>query len=167
MPSVEEAELYAGAQRLVESDKAFTGEGRVRFGALGIGGRFTQFREPADNMTTLTLDLWSIGASYRIRAGQRLTIEPELGVAGLRFAGDGEMPLAQLGASFGATARVEVAPGLAFVGTARYFAMGDLTTAIEGRAGIAAGPLQLSYRRVKLDTGPALEGPEVGVGLRF
>lgn len=162
------AEIYGGVQQLVESDKAISFAGRLRFGDFGIVTRFTQFREPApESMSTLTLDMWSVGASYRFRAGSRTTIEPEVGLAGLRFAGDGEMPLTKVGAAIGASARIDLVAHAAIVASARYLAMEELGTGIEGRAGIAVGPLQLSYRRLALDAGPALEGPEVGVGLRF
>lgn len=118
-------------------------------------------------MSTLALDLWSLGASYRFRASAGIELEPELGVAGLRYAGDGQMPLTDRGGVVGLGMRVRLGSQAALVGSGRFFVMGETGTAIEGRAGIAVGPLQLSYRSVKFDAGPALEGPEVGLGFRF
>ena len=164
-----EVELYAGAQKLVESDKAVTFEGRLRMGAIGVAARFTQFREPvADSlMSTLSLDLWSVAASYRFRVSADIELEPELGVAGLRYAGDGQMPLTDSGGVAGLVMRARLGSSAALVGSGRVFAMSETGNAIEGRVGVAVGPLQLSYRSCKFDAGPALEGPEVGLGFRF
>ena len=163
-----EVDLYAGAQKVVESDKSLSADARVRFGDLGVGGRYTQFREPAVEpaMSTLTLGVWSLSASYRIRSGG-FEIEPELGVAGLRYGGDGQMPLYETGIEMGVSGRLRIANQTNLLASGRGYSLGDTGSALEGRAGIAVGPLQVSYRYLKFEVGPALMGPEVGLGARF
>jgi len=162
-------DLYGGAQKLVESDAAFSFEGRLLFAkTVGVAARFTQFREREDDMSPLKLDLWSIAGTYRIAASSRLEISPEVGVAGLTFRGDGMSPLTELGLVGGASARFRIATSTALVAAARYFKLSNAGSAVEGRAGIAVGPLQLSYRAVSFyEAGPPLEGPEVGLGFAF
>lgn len=157
-------DLYGGAQKVVESDKAFGGAARVRFGNFGIGGELTRYQEPSalPEMGVLTLHTWSVTASYKIKIGPRVAIEPEAGGAGLRFAGDGMPPLVEGGVVAGLRLRVGIADGTALFGVPRVYAFDGGNGAIEGRAGIAVGPLELSYRYLKYEDAPSLEGPEVG-----
>lgn len=162
-------DIYGGVQKLVESDRAFTFDGRLLFAkTVGVAARFTQFRERQDDMSLLKLDLWSMAGTYRIQASSRLDVSPEIGIAGLKFRGDGMPPLTELGMVVGASARLRLAQSTALVGAARYYNMSNAGSAVEGRVGIAVGPLQLSYRAVSFyDAGPPLEGPEVGLGFAF
>lgn len=164
------ADFYAGAQKLVESDRAMTGEARLRAGDVGIGGRFTQFQEPNSDprMTTpLRLNLWQATVSYRFRPTGSFEIEPEFGVAGLKFWGDGLMPLTEQGPTGGISLRARIAEHTALVGGPRFYGFADAGVAIEARVGVAVGPVQVSYRYLKFDESPALEGPEAGLGFRF
>lgn len=162
-------DLYGGLQKLVESDAAYSLEGRLLFGpTVGVAGRFSQFRERTAEMSTLVLDLWSASATFQVQASQRVTFSPEIGVAGLRFRGDGEEPLSELGSVAGISARVRLAHGAALVGSGRVYLMTGAGSAVELRAGIATGPIQLSYRALSFyEAGPPLEGPEVGLGFTF
>ena len=169
-PSIS-AGVYAGAQKLVESDKAYSLDARILFDKkLGVAARFTQFREPAPEpmMSTLKLDLFSMAATYRLAVSPALEISPELGFAVTSFRGDGMQRLQEAGGVAGVSARYKLAPQLALVGAGRIYQLSGAASAVEGRAGVAVGPLQLSYRSVYFyDAGPPLEGPEVGLAFGF
>lgn len=170
MPNVNvSGDVYAGTQKLVDSDRAFSFEGRLLFNRIGVAARLTQFQERQDVMQPpLKLDLASVALTYRFRVSPRLALDPELGVAMLAFRGDGAPMLTEQGGVVGVGARYEVAKHVSLVGAARLFQMPGNASAIEGRIGIAAGPVQLSYRRVSfVDAGPPLEGPEAGIGFSF
>lgn len=162
-------DVYAGVQKLVESDRAYSFDGRLLIDQkVGIAARFTQFQERQEMGAPLKLDLWSVAATYRLRVSDRLELDPELGIAGVGFRGDGQPMLTEVGGMAGVGVRYKVAPYTALFGAGRLFQMSGAANAIEGRAGVSVGPVQLSYRAVMfIDAGPPLEGPEVGVGFRF
>jgi hypothetical protein len=113
----------------------------------------------------LTLDVWTIGASYRavrFGRGDRSAVWLQGGLAG---ANTDDLSV------FGVTAGVEIAHDvsrhLGVSGGTRVLMHQHDIHGLEVRAGLAASIVRLSYRVLKLNTGPALRGPEFGLALQF
>lgn len=158
--------LFASAQLLDDSDHAFSVDAGVFSGGLGFTGSFTQFddshmQQPGERL--LPRQLYSFAWAMRTTVLGRLELTGEVGLAGMH-----RIDEHLFGGVLGGTARIKLESPLALELSSHGYRFDADALALEGRIGIAAGPVRVSYRVIDLrDSRPPLHGPEAAVGFRF
>ena len=147
---------------MVDSNSSLTLEARAWYEDFGLGLRQTSFFEEA-KPRWLRLDLWAISAHYRALEGERSELWIEGGLGGFRTVDD----LTMVGGQGGLSVEHHLTDMLGLSAEARTYLLENRVTAQELRASFRASILYLSYRLVDFNVGPALHGPEVGLGLTF
>jgi hypothetical protein len=156
-------EVYAGVQSVDGSDGSLTLEVRAIHDDFEVGVRGTSFYERAGADEYLHLDLWWLGGGVRVTHTDRTELWAELGLAGI----NNNDELSMTGWAGGGRLTHRLDGELAVEATVRHFSLEDDVTATEAAVGLHVAVLRLSYRVVDFNVGPPLQGPEVGVALRF
>jgi len=160
--------LYLGLQSVDDSNGALSGSIRSSYGDLGIeidDIRYYERQEARDGPDYLSLDVWSMSIAYRVAATgpeDRTAVWLKGGLAGANSDG-----LGIFGLVVGAEVAHNVGSTVGLESSIRMFSYQDQIRALELRAGVAASIMRLSYRVLKFNVGPPLQGPEVGVSLSF
>ena len=160
-------DLYAGLQDVRESDQSLTLSARLAKNGMGFGVSTTGYHESAQLMkgldSDISMSIWRATLEARILKRART----ELWLSG----GYGALLSNQFetlsGATFGAAMQHGITKQFGLSGQANTFILQDTVRGTEFRGGLHASVLSLSYRYLKLNSGPSLHGPEVGVSLRF
>jgi len=160
--------VYMGLQSVDESNGALSGSIRSSYGDLGIeidDVRYYERVRTGSGADYLQLDVWSMSVAYRAMAtgpGERTAVWLKGGLAGAHSDG-----LGIFGLVLGAEVAHNVSENVGIESSARVFSYQDHIRALELRTGVAASILRVSYRLLKFNVGPPLQGPEVGVSLSF
>ncbi len=160
--------LYLGLQSVDDSNGALSGSIRSSYGSMGIeidDIRYYERQSAAEGSDYLSLDVWSMSVAYRALAAgpeERTAVWLKGGLTGSHSEG-----LGIFGVVIGAELAHNVGSALGVESSARLFYYQDQIRALELRAGVAASVMRVSYRVMKFNVGPPLQGPEVGVSLSF
>jgi hypothetical protein len=157
-------ELYAGVQKVFESDGAYSAELVVRDGRFRLAGAITHFFEPrAGGDGNLTLTMPSVTGGVRIDDGGRTKVFVEAGVVGAVTRNDPVMDSSITGVLGGVRLEHRIARKTRALFDAQRMFFSDDVRATALRAGVRLGFVQASFRVVDFNVGPALYGPELGV----
>jgi hypothetical protein len=160
--------LYLGLHSVDDSSGALSGSIRSSYGSMGIeidDIRYYERQSAAEGSDYLSLDVWSMSVAYRALAAgpeERTAVWLKGGLTGSHSEG-----LGIFGFVIGAEVAHNVGSAVGVESSARLFYYQDLIHALELRAGVAASVMRVSYRIMKFNVGPPLQGPEVGVSLSF
>jgi hypothetical protein len=157
--------FYLGVQSVKDSDGSLSAEARAWYGDLGLGVRGTSYFEQPENreLALVRLDVWHLGASYRLAHDEDFAVWLEAGVSGLDTSREAHL----LGGTLGLLLEHDLPGSFGFRGALRRSWYQHDVAASELVAGVTVEFLQVGYRHVELDVGPPLAGPELGVVLTF
>lgn len=158
-------EGYVGAQKVHDSDGAFTAELALVDDWLRVGGTYSRYYEAQPDANALTLSLPTLTLGVRIKddiAGSKVYLIG--GLVGAQTANDKVMDSSFVGAVGGLRVETPLSRSVGIVGEAQVMQFGDGVRATSARAGVKVGPLQASLRVLDFNVGPPLWGPELGVG---
>lgn len=155
---------YVGAQKVFESDGAIALELAVSDRRLRLAGALTRFYEGQPTGDTLTLTMPSLALGVRIRDSNATRVYLEAGAVGAVTKHDPNMDSSITGALGGVVAEHSLSAHSALVGSARVMQFPDDIRAASLRAGVRFRHVQASFSILDFNVGPALYGPEIGVG---
>jgi len=155
---------YVGAQKVFESDGAIALELAVSDRRLRLAGALTRFYERQASGDTLTLTMPSLALGVRISDSASTRVYLEGGVVGAVTKHDPNMDSSITGALGGVVAEHSLSEHSALVGAARLMRFPDDIRAASLRAGVRFRHVQASFSILDFNVGPALYGPEIGVG---
>ena len=158
-------DFRATYENVQDSDGSLNLDARVSSGPFGFGFAVSSYYEAErDAPEAVRMTLWEGNVAGRaLLAHERTEVWLTLGFAGLHS----NQFETVLGGALGAQLRHEITGGLSIDGRARGMVFEDDISASELRAGVTASVLHLGYRYLRFNVGPALQGPEVGLSLRF
>ena len=157
--------FYLGFQSVTGSDASASVEARAAYDDFAIGLRGTAFYERADaspGTRYLELDLASMEGQYRVVRG-RTQVWLMAGIGGVSTVDSIHLAGVGVGARF----EHKVGGEIRVSGEARNFWLQDNVRAVELVASAQLSIVRLSYRFVDFSVGPPLQGPEIGVVLKF
>lgn len=166
-----QAEVYAGVEKVVESDHALNFEGALISGRLRLAGALSSYAERqglGGAAPVLYLNVASLTGGVRVTdAGSWPSVYLDAGVAGVWTVDDPISDSSVKGFTAGIRVEQPLAKHAAALVDGRALILSDDVRATEVRAGLQLGPLRLAYRVMDFNVGPALHGPEIGLGVRF
>jgi hypothetical protein len=156
---------YVGAQKVFESDGALAVELAISDRRLRLDGGLTRFYEQQATGDTLTLTMPSLALGLRLNNDDATRVYLEGGVVGAMTRND---PMAMdssiTGAIGGVVAEHSLSKQTMLVGAAKVMRFSDDIRAASIRAGVRFHHVQASFSVLDFNVGPALYGPELGVG---
>lgn len=156
---------YVGAQKVFESDGALSVELAIADRRLRLGGTLTRFYEQQPSGDTLTLTVPSLALGVRLNNDESTRVYVEAGVVGAVTKHDPMMMDSSItGAIGGVVAEHSLSKDSLLVGSAKVMRFPDDIRAASLRAGIRYHHVQASFSILDFNVGPALYGPEIGVG---
>lgn len=155
---------YAGAQKVFESDGAIALELAVSDRRLRLAGALTRFYERQTENQALTLTMPSLALGVRIDDSPSTRVYLEAGVVGALTKHDPVMDSSITGALGGVVAEHSLSKHATLIGAARLMGFQHDVRAASVRAGIRYHHVQASFSILDFNVGPALYGPEIGVG---
>jgi hypothetical protein len=155
---------YVGAQKVFESDGAIAVELAIADRRLRLGGALTRFFERQPNGDTLTLTMPSLALGVRLNNDDSTRVYLEGGVVSAMTKNDPMMESSITGAIGGVVAEHSLSKDSTLVGAARVMRFPDDIRAASIRAGVRFHHVQASFSILDFNVGPALYGPELGVG---
>jgi hypothetical protein len=149
---------------VVESDGAIAIELAVRDRWLRLGGSLVRYyeRQASGSMLTLTMPALTLGA--KISDSDTTRVYLEAGAVYAKTHNDPVMDTAISGVLGGVHVEHELSPRTSIIGDASVMAFQADVRAAALRAGVRYRMVQLSLRMLDFNVGPALYGPELGVG---
>ncbi len=159
------ADFYTGLSKVIDSDTAVSLHGRLQYRSLGFELGVTRYREapPKRSADPITMDVWAVTGHARPLAYRGFEVWI---LGGLGVLGSSEFSSVS-GGLIGAMARHQLRPALAIDSTVRWYFLDPQLDAVELTAGVQASIFRVGYRRLELNVGPPLFGPEVGVAIAF
>jgi hypothetical protein len=154
-------EVYAGAQKVHESDGSVSAEVSVVDRHFRVNGMLTHYFEERMDGGQLTMTMPALTVGFRFTDAPAWL---EVGVVNSQTHGDPMGNSSITGPMIGTRLEQQVGGATVF-GTAEAMFFENNIKAYGGRAGIRFGHLQASFRVLDFNVGPALYGPELG--LRF
>lgn len=155
---------YFGGQKVFESDGAITVELAVSDRWLRLGGALTRFYERQPSGETLTLTMPSLALGVRVDDRKDTRVYLEAGVVGALTRNDPMADSSITGALGGVVAEHSLSKHTTLIGAARVMGFQDDVRAASIRAGVRYRHVQASFSVLDFNVGPALYGPEIGVG---
>lgn len=155
---------YVGAQKVFESDGAMSLELAVSDRWFRVGGSVTRFYERQPDRDALTLTVPSLSFGVRLSSDPTTRVYLEGGVATAMTRNDPMMDSSLSGVLGGVYAEHSVSRHTTLVGAARMMGLEDGVRVASIRAGIRYRHVQASFSVLDFNVGPALYGPEVGIG---
>lgn len=156
---------FVGAEKVFESDGALTVELAVSDRRLRLSGALTRFYEKQPTGDTLTMTMPSLALGVRLNDDASTRVYLEGGVVSAMTKND---PMAMdssiTGAVGGVVAEHALSKDSMLVGAAKVMRFPDDIRAASLRAGIRYHHVQASFSVLDFNVGPALYGPEIGVG---
>lgn len=158
-------DFRATYENVRDSDGSLNLDARVSAGPFGFGFGVSSYYEAERNAPeAVRMTLWEGNIAGRaLLLHDRTELWLTLGAAGLHSNQFEDV----LGGAVGADLRHAITGGLSVDGRARAMLFEGDISASELRAGVTASVLHLGYRYLRFNVGPALQGPEVGLSLRF
>ena len=154
---------FAGAQKVYDSDGSLTLALSVVDQRFRLNGSFTQYYETEMNGDHITMMAPELTGGVRLGADGPTRLWVEGGVMYLKT-NDPRGNSSLTGPSVGARLEHRVSDHLAFVGAAEGALLEDGVRAWAGRVGVRYHHVEAAVRVLDLNVGPALFGPEIGVG---
>jgi hypothetical protein len=155
---------YAGAAKMYESDGAVSLELAVVDKRFRIDGGLTHYFEDQMDSGRITMTMPTLTGGIRIDDLGKTGVWVEGGVVHVQTKGDPNGNTTITGPIAGIRVEHALSPKLSLLGTADGMFFKDDIKAYGGRVGLRYGHLQATFRIVDFNVGPALFGPEVGVG---
>jgi hypothetical protein len=156
---------YFGGQKVFESDGAIALELSVSDRWLRLGATLTRFYERQASGETLTLTMPSLALGARIDDSNTTRVYVEAGAVGAMTKHD---PMMMNSSITGVLGGIDVEHSLSkrttLIGAAKLMAFQDDVRAASLRAGVRYRHVQASFSILDFNVGPALYGPELGVG---
>jgi hypothetical protein len=162
-------DLFLAYENVRDSDGSLNIAARISRGPIGFGFTSSSYFESArldkgEPEEGVNLTLWDASVRGRaLRVADATELWLSLGLSGLHSNQFEDV----LGGAAGAEIRHHLTPALRVEGGARGMLYPDDVNAAELRAGVTASVLHAGYRYLRFNVGPALQGPEVGLSLRF
>ena len=157
-------EGYAAAQKVFES----TGSVSLALSVVDQHLRFnvgvTQYYEDRMDGGRLTMMMPSLSAGVRLDTGGPTQLWLEGGATAARIKGDPAGNSTLVAPTFGARVVHPLSPRLALLGDAEGMFFSNDVRAFGGRVGVRFEHVELAFRALDFNVGPALFGPELGVG---
>jgi len=158
-------EAYIGAQKVYESDGAWTAEVGIRDKLFRLAGSVTRYYEREPDNSQLTLTLPQLVGGVRIDDGGATKAYLEVGLVGAKTRNDPMMDSSLTGGLGGVRLEHSLTRGATVIGTLHEMVFSNDVRAHAATIGVRWGVLQASLRILDFNVGPALYGPELG--LRF
>jgi hypothetical protein len=163
-PSSATVEGYAGAQKVFES----TGSVSLALSVVDRRFRFnvgmTQYYEDQMEGNRLTMMMPSVSAGVRVDPGGPTQLWLEGGATMARIQGDPAGDSSLVAPTVAARVVHSLSPRLALHGDAEAMFFSHDVRAFGGRVGVRFEHVELAFRALDFNVGPALFGPELGVG---
>ncbi len=163
LPSRARLEGYVGAQKVLDSDGAFSAEVAVTDWRLRVIAGVSQYFETLPGGDRLTMTTPSLLLGVRIDDLGTTRVILEGGVVHVSTQDDPMEDSSFTGAIAGLTVEHPLSTQLSLVGNVHNLWFDDDVRARAARIGIRYGRVQASVRVLDFNVGPALWGPEVGV----
>jgi len=154
---------FAGAQKVFESDGSLTLALAVVDQRVRLNGSFTQYYETEMTGDHISMMVPELTGGVRLGPDGPTRLWVEGGVMYLKT-NDPHGNSSVTGPSVGARLEHRVSSDLALVGTAEGALLQDGVRAWAGRVGVRFHHVEAGFRVLDLNVGPALFGPELGVG---
>jgi hypothetical protein len=154
---------FAGAQKVYQSDGSLTLALSVVDQRLRINGSFTQYYETEMNGAHISMMAPELTAGVRLGDDGPTRVWVESGVMYLNTH-DPRGNSSLTGPSIGARLEQRMANGVEVVGTVEGAYLDSGVRAWAGRVGVRYHHVEAAFRVLDLNVGPALFGPELGVG---
>lgn len=156
--------FYVGAQKVHDSDGAFSLEASVRDSRFILVGTYTRFYESQQGEPLqLSMPTLAFGIPV-VRDGGPTQVYFEGGVVLAKTKNDPVMDTSISGGLVGIRLETPLAHNIQLVGDAQAMVFESDIRAKAGRIGVRFHGAQLSMRVVDFSVGPALWGPELGFG---
>ena len=154
---------FAGAQKVYDSDGSLTVALSVIDQRFRLNGSFTQYYETEMSGDHISMMVPEITGGVRLGSTDSTSAWLEGGVMYVKT-NDPRGNSSVTGPSIGARIEHRLSPALAVVGTAEGAFLQDNVKAWTGRVGVRFHHVEAAFRVLDLSVGPALFGPELGVG---
>jgi hypothetical protein len=155
---------YVGAQKVLESDGAFALELAVSDRWFRVGGSLTRFYESQPGHDALTLTVPALAFGVLVASDETTRVYLEGGIATAITRNDPMMDSSLSGVLGGVYAEHALSKHATVIGSARLMGLEDDVRAASLRAGVRYKHVQASFSVLDFNIGPALYGPEVGIG---
>jgi hypothetical protein len=155
---------FVVAQKVMESDGAVALQLAVSDRWLRVAGTLTRFYEQQQRGAPLTLTMPSLALGVRIDDRETTRVYLEAGVVGAWTKNDPMMDSSITGGLGGVHVEHAMSKHTTLMGAARLMLFEDDVRAASLRAGVRYRNVQASFSILDFNVGPALYGPELGVG---
>ena len=154
---------FAGAQKVIGSDGSFSLALAVVDQRFRLDGSLTQYYENEMSGARVTMMAPEITAGVHLGADAPTRVWLQTGVMYLSTS-DPAGSASNAGPTIGARIEHRASPDLTFAGTVEAAYLQDGVHGVAGRVGVRFHHVEAAFRVLDLDVGPALYGPELGVG---
>jgi hypothetical protein len=156
-------QAFAGAQKVYESDGSLSVALSVVDQRVRLNGSFTQYYETEMNGDHITMMVPELTGGLRLGADGPTRVWVEGGVMYMKT-NDPRGNSSVAGPSVGARLEQRMSDNVDLVGTVEGAYLQDGVRAWAGRVGVRYHHVEAAFRVLDLNVGPALFGPELGVG---
>ncbi|MBV8756637.1 MAG: hypothetical protein JO257_05165 [Deltaproteobacteria bacterium] len=154
---------FAGAQKVIGSDGSFSLALAVVDRRLRLDGSVTQYYENEMSGARVTMMAPEISAGIHLGADAPTRVWLQTGVMYLSTS-DPAGSTSNAGPTIGARIEHRASNDLTIAGTVEAAYLQDGVHGVAGRVGVRFHHVEAALRVLDLDVGPALYGPELGVG---
>lgn len=163
-PTSATVEGYAGAQKVFESTGSVSLGLSVVDRHLRLNAGMTRYYEDRMDGSRLTMTMPSLSAGVRIDTASPTQLWLEGGAAMARIKGDPAGDSSLIAPTLGVRVVHPLSPRLAMLGDASGMFFSHDVRAVAGRVGVRFEHVELAFRALDFNVGPALFGPELAVG---
>jgi hypothetical protein len=163
-PMVATVEGYAGAQKVFESNGSLSVGLSVVDRRLRLNVAMTEYYEDRMDGGRLTMMMPSLSAGIRVDPGGPTQLWLEGGATMVRIKGDPAGDSSLIAPTLGARLVHSLSARLALLGGAEGKFFSHDVRAFGGRVGVRFEHIEVAFRALDFNVGPALFGPELGVG---
>ena len=157
-------EGYAGAQKVFESNGSVSLALSVVDSRIRLNAGFTQYYEDRMDGGRLTMAMPSLTGGVRIDPGGPTQFWLEGGATMARTKGEPAGDSSLVAPTVGARLVYQVSPRTSLLATAEGMFFSNDIRAFGGRVGLRFNHVEAAFRALDWNVGPALFGPELGVG---
>jgi hypothetical protein len=157
-------EGYAGAQKVFESNGSVSLALSVVDSRLRINAGLTQYYEDRMDGGRLTMSMPSLTGGVRLDPGGQTQLWLEGGAVMARTKGDPAGDSSLVAPTLGARLVRPLSPRTSLLATAEGMFFSNEIRAFGGRIGLRFEHVEAAFRVLDFNVGPALFGPELGVG---
>lgn len=154
---------FAGAQKVVGSDGSLSLALAVVDRRVRLDASITQYYETEMSGARVTMLAPELGLGVNLAGAGPTRLWLETGVMYLKT-GDPAGDASESGPTIGARIEHRVSPDLAVAGVVEGAYLQDGVRGLAGRVGVRFHHVEAAVRVLDLNVGPALYGPEIGVG---